>query len=400
MSDRKTGFNNDVMQKNNRALVLRLLQKEGECSRVRLAQLAGLKQATITNIINEFIQMGLVRENGFLTGEKGRRSIGVALDGSRYRVLGVRLTRRKISVAAFDMAGQMLGNREADVEEDSSPDEDMEKLLAMLSELIQQYGAGNVLAVGVALPGPFLPTEKRILLMTGKSPKWKNIHVDQVIQDHFHIPAFLEHDANAGALCQLWNDPDVAYGSSVLYVAAGQGIGAGIVIDGTLYRGPLGTAGELGHLSIDWNGVPCECGSRGCLERYSSSIALSNAVNVRLSPDSALTFSEIAELVRQGDSLCINEYRRACKLLGIGLVSVINLLDPETIILGDEMTWIAPQIMVEEVSHAVQERVLPELYKSISIRAIRTIMDSVLCGAGIVALQKVFLSPDQFLGLI
>ncbi|MDO4273615.1 MAG: ROK family transcriptional regulator [Eubacteriales bacterium] len=390
------GINQDDIQKMNRSLLLHLLQEEGECSRVHLANLTGLKQATITNIINDFIKWELVVETRLLSGNKGRRSIGMTLNTKSFRVLGVRLSRRNISVAIFDLTGKMLEQKKTHMNAGKNPSKSFEIMVEMITAFMEKYKDDKILAMGVAIPGPFLVHERRIILMTEEEPGWEKIYIDKELEEKFHIPVFLEHDADAGAFCQLWHADDIRNDESIIYLAVGQGIGAGIIMDGKIYQGALGVAGEIGHLSVDLEGPRCACGNRGCLEKFASSIAFTRAVNQRLAKNQPLIFEEVVELTQKGDAVCNEEYRKACEKLAKGLVGVVYILNPSAIIIGDDMAHVRPEVMLEEVDTVFKERLIPALYDKLTVR-ISDVGGSMLNGAGIIAINEIFNKPERFL---
>ena len=119
----------------------------------------------------------------------------------------------------------------------------------------------------MAIPGPFIKQEGKIAVLT-ETAGWGNMAFKEELEKHFSYPVFMEHDANAGAYAQIWYDKTIDKNSSLIYVAIGQGVGAGIVYHGEIIKGELGIAGEIGHTTINYDGPRCECGNRGCLEKY------------------------------------------------------------------------------------------------------------------------------------
>ena len=251
------GINQDVTQEMNRSLLLKSLRREGVCSRAHLAALTGLKQATVTNIMKDFLNWGIVKEVGFLNGSKGRRSIGVSINPDGYRVIGVRLARKHYSVGLFDLTGRQIVKERVDFEPEKQPgaEEILNQIAGRMRLMIQQYGKDCVLAAGLAVPGPFIAKKSRIALITG-ADIWKDIDLKAFFDREMDIPVFLEHNANAGAYAHMWDLKDAYHDDILVYIAAGQGIGAGIVMNGRIYEGALGTSGEIGHMTIDRNGKP------------------------------------------------------------------------------------------------------------------------------------------------
>lgn len=394
MNKKNQGINQDIIQKFNRSLVISLLRKEGTCSRVQLAQTTGLKQATVTNIISDFINWNFVKEVGLLNGSKGRRSIGIAINTDTYRVIGVRLARKYYSVGLFDLTGKMHKLQRVSTSLDDQPEKIFFNIKKMIKTFLDDSQSYMILSIGVAIPGPFIQQEGRIGLMS-EAKGWENIFIKKELEDLYHIPVILEHDANAGVYTQQWHLLGASECDVLIYVAVGQGIGAGIMIDGKVLKGSLGTAGEIGHTCIDFNGSKCSCGNTGCLEKYCSSIAFTNAVNQTLVKK--MTFEQITELTKQNDSVCIQKFTEACEFLGIGIVNLINHFNPDMIILGDEMSHVNPELMYETVCKTVKSRVIPEVWRKLKIEVSNIAHDSILHGAAIVAINEVFENPSSFI---
>ena len=277
------GYNQESIQDMNRTLLINLLRKEGICARAHLSNLSMLKQATVTNIMNDFIHWGLVKEVGFLVGNKGRRSIGISINNDDFGVLGIRLGRKNYTVGLFDLSGNLVEYKRNEVEAGQKPREIFDNIKGEARELIGSAKGRKIIAVGMAIPGPYSERRGRIELMTGVSG-WNEISIKEELTEDFKLPVFVEQDANAGALAQYWHKEEDYKNSVLVYVADGQGVGAGIISNGELLKGSIGVAGEIGHTTIDLGGSKCACGNYGCLENYCSSIAFTRKVNEELQP--------------------------------------------------------------------------------------------------------------------
>ncbi len=390
------GFNQESIQDLNRTLLINLLRKEGVCARAHLAQLSMLKQATVTNIINDFIDWGLVKEIGFLVGSKGRRSIGISINNDDFGVLGIRLARKDYTVGLFDLSGKLVESKRNEVPGSRMPREIFDEIKKEALLLVNSYKKKRkVIAVGMAIPGPYSVKRGRIELMTGVSG-WNEIPIQEELADTLHIPVFIEQDANAGALAQYWHNEEDYKNNVLVYVADGQGVGAGIVENGGLLKGCIGVAGEIGHTSINYQGPRCSCGNYGCLENYCSSIAFTRRINEELKPEQPYSFAEAAKLVVQGEEKAVELFLDSCDKLSFGIVNLINSFNPAVIVIGDEMAHIAPELMLKRVKEDVKERVLPEIYDNMDISTSVVRNDSMVHGAAIVAINDVFSNPGKY----
>ena len=390
MKNKKKGKNLEDIQQMNRSLVVRLLRRMQICSRADLAKETGLKQATITNIINDLISWGLVKETGIINGKKGRRSIGITLDNENFKIIGARLTRNYFSVGLFDLFGINYGVRTEKINIKNGSEAALEKMEKNIDSLFEETKIDRIIGIGLATPGPFFRDEGRIALMT-EFPGWEHIFLKEELESSFGVPIYLEHDANAGALAEWWFGHVKKDTGTLIYIAAGQGIGAGIVIDGLLYRGSLGIAGEIGHMSINYKGNKCACGSRGCLEQYCSTIALQKEIERKLKKNYSL--ESIFAAIKNGDDYVIPIFEKAVKFLALGIVNIINIFNPDTIIIGDELVNAGPKLL-EILKLEVKKNVLPDIYKKLTINLSEFKKDPVLIGASALAADKILHKPS------
>ena len=232
---------------------------------------------------------------------------------------------------------------------------------------------GQISAISIAVPGT-VNFEEGIVVKAPNVPSLDGFRLAAALENELKLPALLENDANAAAIGEMWQGAGRGY-SSIVCVTLGTGVGGGIILDGQLWRGADGSAGEIGHLGVDpFGGVPCGCGSRGCLEVYASATAI-----VRMTreaqpcyPDSILHTSEdlTSETIYlaglKGDELALEVFRRMGVYLGIGLASLVNLLNPEIIIIGGGLSngW---DLFEQHMHQQVIERAFPLPARSVKI---------------------------------
>ena len=394
----KPGKNLADVQEINRSLILKLLRKNEICSRAFLAKATGLQQATISIIVSDLIKKGVVVETGFIEGEKGRRSIGIALNAEKYKVIAVKLTRQYITVALFDICGKGYEHIKEKIDFTDGSENAMKKMKAMIKTLINRNANDVCIGLGMAIPGPFMRREGRIILMT-EFPGWEKIHITDELSESFHIPVILEHDANCSAIAEWWSGDYASEEGTLVSVMAGQGIGAGIIVDGKLLFGSMGIAGEIGHMSIDVNGERCICGNRGCLYRYCSTVALEKSVEASLGdyPDSVLhqgrSVTDIINATHHNDPLALAAIDKAAWYLGFGLANVANIYNPDVIVISDEMAQAGARFL-DGVKSSVKEHVLHEIYENMQVVLSTLEGDSALLGAGILAVNEVLNTPS------
>lgn len=322
------GTNLESAQEMNRSLVIHLLRQVKVCSRAELSKSTGLKQATITNIINDLINADLVRVTGSIIGAKGRRSIGISLNLEVYKVVGIRLSRKYISIGLFDIDGNKYSSEIVPTDMKLGSDVVLERIKEEVAKLIENINRSNILGIGIAIPGPFIKNKGNITLMA-EFPGWENISIQDELESEFGLPTYLEHNANLGALAEWWLGGHTKQMGTMVYVTAGLGIGAGVIVDGKIFKGALGIAGEIGHMSISFDGPKCECGNSGCLEKYCSAIALVRDVKEELKnyPNSILqqdaSLAGILEGLKANDELAKKAIKKSSWFLGFGLASIL-----------------------------------------------------------------------------
>lgn len=394
--------NQQRQQQINRTLVINLLRWRGLCSRAELAKLSGLQPATLTNIVSEFIECGLVIEKGLLEGDKGRRAIGVCINGNRFRVLGVMITRTSYSIIDMGLSGEVFNTYQFSVEKHVDATELIEDICENLAHIMMKSTQARILAIGFAIPGPYMDANGKIAFITNLSG-WDSIPLYEILQEKFDIPVFVENDANAGALAQFWFRGQEHLSDNLIYVVAGQGIGCGIFSAGALLKGDFGIAGEIGHTTICYDGPQCECGNRGCLEKYCSTLVLRERLRERMArkEDTLLpeqfTLADIAFAIRAKNPAVCEEYVRVCDFLAIGLISLVNQLNPSTIIIGDELADLAPELMLSTVNRRMQKSVHPMIWERLTIETSSLSHSSILMGAGVTAAMRVFGNPFTYI---
>lgn len=393
------GYNLDTVKQNNISLVVRLLHRARVCSRVDLSREAGLSQASITHIISFLIERGIVFETGSVEGKMGRRSIGVSLN-TNYKIIGIRLERDYYAIGLFNIWGELLTKFDDYTYNIHEPHYVLEHLIHSISVMLEANTPSEILGIGVALPGPFISHKNKIEIMSG-FPGWEDIDIAAVLRERFPLPIFLEHNANCGALAELWYGVKKNYRNAVV-IAADVGVGSGIIIDGRLYRGAIGTSGEIGHMSIDYNGPKCECGNRGCLELYCSTKRLQREYTLiaKKTPGyeafSQKDSKEILEAVAQGDSVARAAFQPIAEALGYGIVNIINVINPDIVIFSDHLA-LAGEYLIEIVRSILHARLLPTIFCELELKISSFADDCMLYGASALVLDKFLEQPLDFL---
>jgi len=388
---KKAGKNSLDIKENNRYQVLQTLIKNKSLSRAELSKILGLQRSTMTNIINELMEVGLVVETGLASGKKGRRIIGLTVNTVDYRLVSVRLARKYFTVIVFNLLGEVIAEENEKIEKNQEANDVMLRIVNTINCMMQYLEDKKVLGIGVTVPGPMKSLDD-IGLVT-EFPGWEDISVKDILSKEFEWSIYLEHDAKAGALAQWWYDDTIDERDSIMYVAAGQGVGSGIIIRGKLLRGKNGTAGEIGHMSIDYSGEKCVCGNRGCLEKYCSSIALLNKLkeNLEKYPGSSLNaesqFEDVVEAYKQGDKLAVFLVNDVSYYLGIGIGNLINIFNFDVVIIADDLSKLGKNFL-EQVIASVKEHCFETNFEDMQIKLSELSTDPVSLGMCVTVIEK------------
>lgn len=392
------GLSIEGVQGHNRRVILAALQDLGTCSRKEISVATGLDQATVTRAIGTLLNDGVVEEVGLVRGGRGRRSINLDFSASGRHILCLRLQRRSFSVAAFNLRGTPFDAIEVPIPRGQSAVSTFADITDAMDERIARLD--RIDGIGVAVPGPFLERDERVILMT-ESPEWQGFDFIPALRSRYpEIPVHSTHDAKAAALTE-WRDRARGSGIKVLlYVSAGQGTGSALVIGGEVYRGALGLAGELGHTSINVDGPICKCGNAGCLELYASRISLLRAIRERavgetgtlLTPNAE--FPQVVQAYAKGDALAVEEVNRVARYLAQGTTNCINFVNPDLVVIGDEYAMFGEPFL-DAIKKHVEKAVLPRVYSSVGIVLSRLTEDTVLKGAFLDVFSLTYLEPPR-----
>ena len=394
------GVNSNNVKEINRTILLRLMKKYEMCSRADLAKNSGLQPATVTNIVNDFIDWGLVKETGIINGNKGRRSIGLVLNAEDYVVLGVRITRTYTQIGMFDLVGNVLADTRISLDRMEGPQSALKKIVRKVNEMVNLDNGKKKLAIGVAVPGPYFPDEGKMHKLT-EFPGWDDVSINEILCQSIDIPVIIDHDANAGAFAEWWISGNENFHGTTIYLAVGEGIGAGIVTNGGLFRGSYGTAGEIGHASIAFDGPKCECGNRGCLTMYASVLQMMRDIKEKRDdyPDTVLkeefSFKDVVKAVKAQDELACAELKKISRYLAFGIINIICAYSPDEIIIGDQMS-IFGDTLIEEIRKIVNQHTIARFSELTKIKTSELENDSAFLGAGALAIDYVLKNSSMF----
>jgi predicted NBD/HSP70 family sugar kinase len=388
---RRAPANQRSVRRHNLGVVLRHVADHGPRSRAAIAQETGLNKTTVSSLVGELIDFGLVRETEVeLRGTVGRPALPVELSGRRVVGLGLEVGVDFLAVRAADLTGDERHRALVAVDNRGRPvDEVLDDLARMAGEALSAGRDQDLLTAGavLALPG-LVDSDGRLLVAPNLG--WTGVSVPELVGERLGRPPFpiqAENEANLGALAELWGGAGREF-SDFIYISGELGIGAGIIVGGELFRGAHGFGGELGHTTIEPEGALCACGNRGCLETRVALGALLRAAGL----DPGARVGELAQRAEDGEEQVLEVLADAGRWLGVGVASAANLLNPRGVVVGGYFATLAPWLM-PGLREELDARVLAAEWDAPRVVTSELGAEAAVRGASAQALRRVFADP-------
>jgi predicted NBD/HSP70 family sugar kinase/biotin operon repressor len=338
----------------NRARVLENLRRAGPTSQSALARATGLSRATVLNIVRELTDSGLVTIADELRA--GRRTVEVSFNRGAGVVVGIDFGQRHLRMAIADLAHRVLAESHEKLALGHNANDDLRLVARLLDKLLAEAGVSrqDVLIASMGLPAPVEPETGKVGLPS-ILPGWIGVRAADAVGDMLGVRVLVDNDANLGAMAEMTFGAATG-ATDVVYLKASTGIGAGLVLGGSLYRGAAGTAGEVGHVTIDESGPLCRCGNRGCLESYAGTTALVELLRTSHGPD--VTPQQLIDLAIAGDAGARRVLTDAGRYIGIAVANLCNLVAPQLVVIGGELAQ-SGSLLLDPIRAMVQRRSVP-----------------------------------------
>ena len=328
----KPGSQSALRERNRQRIVSALLA--GPQTQAELARTTGLSSATVSNIVKVMHEDRLVITEP--TTSSGRRALSVRLNDTGAVAAGIDIGRRHVRVVLASLGYQILQEESVQLPLGHTAAEGMDAAAALLAKLLRRQGVGRnaVLGAGVGIPGP-IDRRTGTVVQGAILPEWVGINMREDLADRLGMPVFIDNDANLGALAEVTWGPHGGTGN-LIFIKVASGIGAGLIINGSLYYGHVGITGEIGHATIFDQGVICRCGNRGCLETIASTSTMIELLS--RASQSAVTTADIIDRAAAKDPATLRVIDDAGVAVGRAAANLANTLNPETIIIGGSLT--------------------------------------------------------------
>ncbi|WP_420711801.1 ROK family protein [Streptomyces sp. NRRL F-5123] len=372
------------------ALVMKALAAGANVTRAAVAAEVGLTRATVSTLVDELLAAGLLEEQGAQRpGTVGRPGTVLALTETGPAGIGAEIGVDHLAACAVDLRGRVRARAERPAANRGRPaGAVLGELAELTGEVIRRAEEAGLTAVRttVAVPGLIGPDHRTVL----RAPNlgWEDVPLDAAFPE---TSTAVENEANLGALAELWLGGHDGGLADFVHVSAEIGIGAALVVEGRLFRGARGFAGELGHMPVRPEGPPCSCGATGCLETYAGEEALLRAAGVSAGRGPALKAAAVA-----GDPAALRALEEAGAALGIALSGAVNLLDPQAVVVGGPLADLAPWLL-PGVRRELAARVTDRRWRAQDVVISRLGRDGVLRGAAYSSVRTVLDDPATWI---
>lgn len=398
----------ELVRELNLSSVLQLIHNGAPLSRAQLAIKTGLNKSTISSLVDELLERNLIHETGLNSVGTGRPAILLETNPRVGCIVGVQLGVDFIAAVLTDFVGTILWREQRAADVSESQNETLDQALELIQEAVAASDRMGLLplGIGVALPGTV--DTKDDILVFAPNLHWHNVHLRERFNKTTGPRVYLENDANAAAIAEhLFGTARQC--KDFIFVFAGVGIGGGLFLNGQLYRGKNGYAGEIGHspISAGPTQLTCHCGNRGCWESYVNQDSILERVRSRLNgkkdslipklmaeQHTQLSIPLIKQAADIGDRQALDSFAEAGVAMGQGFANLINIFNPEKIILGGPLS-IAGDYLLPAIRETVHEHSLSEIGPQVEIGLSTFGADASLIGAVAIVVDYILSNPTH-----
>jgi predicted NBD/HSP70 family sugar kinase len=357
--------NSIVIRKWNLSIIFKAIRKQGPISRIELTEITGCSAGTVSNHVRTLIKKGFVIETKKGISSGGRKPIQLMINPHKAYIFSIEIEVNQIKIVMFDLEIKVITKSIIPITYKDDYKKTLEQVFFEMDKMREEKNLklDNLLGIGVAVPG-LIDKEKGILEFA-PNLGWKNVYILKIFKDKFNLPVILDNEAKAAAI----GEREFIYPKmdNMVFISINEGIGCGVILNGELYRGASGNAGEFGHIIIDTNGPLCHCGNKGCWETLASESCIVNRYLKLSNSNKELTKKEIYQLGKNGDKKIIEIFNEAGRNIGVGLVNIVNGLSPELLVIGGGIVEIKDYVY-EEIIKKLEESALSISYKKVEIK--------------------------------
>ncbi|HUW57348.1 MAG TPA: ROK family protein [Planctomycetota bacterium] len=362
----------------HRQEIIRLARSEGQIARPLLSRVLGISLPTITNLVKRLIRDEILIEEGFGKSRGGRRAALLKLNPAYAYAAGVEVSLSGIKAVLMDLSGGIVAAAKGKSSVVTDCEHMMDEVISAIDPILSRVPRSRLKGIGVGVAG-LVDRENGVSIKFPHCENWSNVRIGNLLESRFKVETWVDNDVQAATLAEF------RYGAargvdSFLYLHVGHGIRVGMVVDGKVFHGVHGRAGELGHVVVEENGPICYCGNYGCLESLASPRAIVNQAReaigkgvesmiTSLAGDdlSAIDIDAVFSAARERDRLALNLIERAGTHIGRVVANLANLFDPSLFILGGRLAD-EESPMVEVIEHVFRRTAMPAARDLVKIR--------------------------------
>lgn len=388
----------------NRAILLNLLRMHAPQSRADLAAMTGLNKTTVSSLIADLITSGLAREIGQAASDGGRRATLLELNPDAGCIIGVELGVWFVKIILTDFRAGVLWRNQVVLEDHARPDVALDSLINLVRDAVEvaERAGRRIFGLGVGVAG-LLDVHTGILLF-GQNAGWRNVPILGRLKENFPFPVFVDNDAKAAAIGEKYFG-QAKHIDDFVYVTANVGLGVGVWLDGQVYRGAVGFAGEVGHTTFMPDGPLCSCGNRGCWETYASqkalvarlktAVAAGGQTRLPTTLDGQLgevTMPMVVEAARAGDPVVLAALEEVGGYLGLVIANLINTFNPTMVVFGGALSM-ADEFLLPPIERTLTERAIPWAREATQVVVATHRYDGCVMGAVALVLHDLLSHP-------
>jgi len=390
-----------LIEELNRSIILKTIQNFGPISRSEIARRNKISSTTVTSAVKKLIKQGLVFEEGIGKSSGGRKPILLRFSSDCRCIAAVAITNSYIKIAETNLDAEIKRQEIYPVGKQTG-EKFVDYLLESIEKFIDIYSKNDFKkCIGISVTCPGIVSVDKAIIYENTSLKLRNVPLKEIIGKKFKLKVWLENDTNAIVLAEKrfgeYNKFD-----NLIYITIGDGVGAGIIANGHIVRGSSGGTGEFGHTTIDKNGILCNCGNKGCIENYVNWNAVYSKIISSVNNGKKTMMTELSkgdinkvtsyiyrEALDKNDELAKEITIEIAEYLAIGIINLVNILNPDVIILGGKIAY-NNFFLISEVKKIVFKKALEILTKNLKICSISLGKDFRIMASVAIPLREIF----------
>lgn len=398
-----------LVREANLSLVLRNIRDQAPISRAKLAIVTELNKSTVSSLVEDLLARDLVHEIGVNSTGTGRPATLLEINPQAGGVIGTELGVDFVAAALMNFAGQVLWRQKISADPSAEQAKTINQTLALVDEAIERCREAGLRALGLGLTAPGTVDLQEGIMVFSPNLRWRNVPLRKIFSEHTGLRVFVENDANAAATAEHLFGV-MRHVRDFVFVYAGVGVGGGLFLNGKLYRGYNGYAGEIGHIATraEEHGELCLCGNVGCWETYANQRAVIREVEAALASgrisrvtelmsakhEAELTLNIIHQAAEEGDETAIGAFEKVGRALGLGIAGIVNIFNPEKVVIGGALSM-AGKYLLPAVREVVRQHALNDVLKKTDVISSVFGDDASLFGAVAIVVEDIMWNPSS-----